>query len=336
MVQRHFGGDGLDATKLVVEEPPLRTAVRLGVAVEIERRWVPPAPLEGEGGADYLRRCYGDRLGPLGGEAEAEAFAEELRHRGRLPAALWGLARRRLQRWLPPWRLDAVWAAVEEAAAGLPTPASRLCLACVVLQRFEYARVEYGTPVGGQAVEALMMALQQAALDSKHGVGVTAEDRLQDLIIRAAPPKRMTLFLAGQVSPEALAPGDGSPLADSLVDQVEVYPRCRVGRQADAETVPWPSLGEAMEGAWGVCLRLRFAGEENDEAWRRAERHASSKVLPPPFELRAHRGDGGWLEVACGLAEPPMHMALREVYVVYKARGVRQAPVQQYAELRGY
>ena len=210
---------------------------------------------------------------------------------------------------------------VEEAAAGLPTPASRLCLACVVLQRFEYARVEYGTPVGGQAVEALMMALQQAALDSKHGVGVTAEDRLQDLIIRAAPPKRMTLFLAGQVSPEALAPGDGSPLADSLVDQVEVYPRCRVGRQADAETVPWPSLGEAMEGAWGVCLRLRFAGEENDEAWRRAERHASSKVLPPPFELRAHRGDGGWLEVACGLAEPPMHMALRRLYFTFLVTG---------------
>ena len=84
------------------------------------------------------------------------------------------------------------------------------------------------------------------------------------------------------MSPEALLPEDGSPLADSLVDQVEVYPRCRVGRQADAETVPWPSLGEAMEGAWGVCLRLRFAGEaENDEAWRRAERHASAKVLPP-------------------------------------------------------
>ena len=116
MVQRHFGGDGLDATKLVVEEPlQARTAVRLGVAVEIARRWIPRrlsrarAPTTSGGATATASAPSGGGGGGLCRGAPAP---------GQAPGGALGAGAEAAAEVAPPWRLDAVWAAVEEAAAG--------------------------------------------------------------------------------------------------------------------------------------------------------------------------------------------------------------------------
>ena len=324
MVERHFGGDGLDASKLIREarDGQGRVAVNLDVAMELARRWRLPAPLDGEDASGYLERVYVE-LRWSGGEPLAAALEDLWRPPSSRspPGAILAVVRRCLGRVLPPWRVQRAEESVVSAFPRLPTLGNWIGFVCVVLRRLEYARIEYGCPVGGQAVEVLMMAIQQAALDSKHGVGVTAEDRLEDLIVRAAPPKRMTIRLRGNVPGDCFAPEDKDPLGEALVARREVYPAARVGRQADG--LPWGAMRESMQNACGVGLRLEFAPEAREEAWRRIEEHALARALPSPFELRAERGDAGCIDVVVGLAEPPMHMALREVYAAYTTRSVQ-------------
>ena len=358
LVERYFGGDGLDAPKLVrLGVGSERTAFRMNVSLEMAQRSTLPPPIDGEEGIAYLQRVYTDlriRRGqwnshlvktghttmgayelyeslqqPFSNSPSNSSNSCKKQKKGEIspnpviPDIFVTVVKRCILRLLPPWRVNVMWNTLLSVSKSLPTLGGWLPLACIILQRVEYARVEYGTPLGGQAVEALMMALQQAALDSKHGVGVTAEERLEDLLIRAAPSKKIKIYLSGNVPVESIAPPSPSdddalpPSSEYLLSQREVYPTSRIGRQADAQDIPWGGMGETPQSARGVCLCLEFHQSVTAEAWRQIKRHTSTKAIPSPFELRAHQDSAGLIEVACGVAEPPTHIALREVFAAH-------------------
>ena len=372
LVDRHFGGDGLDAPKLIRQGAPqcgilgctqpasyagcrcqahaepgmvytgqARSAVRIEVALQIANRWCVPNPIQGEFTIAYLQRLYDDLLlrpdDRLFPPMEAMCMYHMLCQpvvSSDVPAPFRKAVRRCLSRLLPPWRMESEWVTILGACNSMASLGQWLRFACYFLRRIEYARVEYGCPVGGQAVEVLMMSIQQAALDSKHGANVTAEVRLEDLIIRAAPSKRIVFYLQGHVAKASLLRHvEHAGLGESLVAEEEVYPMSRIGRQSDMETMP--RMGDQMKNAWGVCLRLKFNETAvTESALERFERHVTAKVLDSPFELRVQRdATDGLIEVACGVAEPPVHIALREVYAAYISRGIRPGGVTTHAAI---
>ena len=78
--------------------------------------------------------------------------------------------------------------------------AHAMALSALVLNRYEYARVDAGTSVGGLAVETIMVYIQQNALDTKHGHGGDNSLLFKRLVVDMGSfPTKYTIAVRGDV-----------------------------------------------------------------------------------------------------------------------------------------
>lgn len=217
-----------------------------------------------------------------------------------------------------------------------------LAFVCIVVNRLEYSRIEYGAPIGGWAVEALMSDIQQAALDAKHRIGnqASAKDRFKELVEFPYPNDPVVTF-------ENSARFDKEYFEDNKFSaEMVAYSLFYIHGRADRsiEERDWWGGNEVQTAAMircniseagdaqfsrgvGVCIEfsteaaaVEFCSKHLNLPSHKALKHDKRKVwqLSMGAKLRTIEDAHGiesrrLVQVACTAAEAPLHRVVREL-----------------------
>lgn len=208
-----------------------------------------------------------------------------------------------------------------------------LAFVCIVVNRLEYSRIEYGAPIGGWAVEALMSDIQQAALDAKHGISkkASAKDRFKELVeFPYSNDPTVTLKNSERLGRDYF---EHSTFSAEMASYSQFYIHGRTDKSinhdawwgVNSEAMSRCSISEASDAQFtrGIGVCIEFKTEEVAIEFCKHLTLPSYKDLKSakPWQLSmgaklVTKGDDGskrFVQVGCTAAEAPLHYVLRKL-----------------------